>query len=69
MADQSLVFPSLSTHFYQSIYRLENRLYAYQSPNLNHTPIGGTSVKHMWQNRLNYSGSSALLIAVQLQSA
>jgi hypothetical protein len=23
----------------------------------------------MWQNRLNYSGSSALLIAVQLQSA
>jgi hypothetical protein len=47
MADQSLVFPSLSAHFYQPIYRLGNRLYAYRSHTLNHTPIGYTSVEHI----------------------
>jgi hypothetical protein len=47
MADQSLVFPSLSAHFYQPIYQLGNQLYTYQSHILNHTPIGGTFVEHI----------------------
>jgi hypothetical protein len=47
MADQSLVFSSLSTHFYQPIYRLRDRLYTYGSHTLNHTPISCTSVKHI----------------------
>jgi hypothetical protein len=44
MVDQSLVFLSLSTHFYQPIYRQRNRLYIYRSHTLNHTPIGCTSL-------------------------
>jgi hypothetical protein len=43
-ADQSLVFPSLSTHFYQPIYRLRGQLYTCRSHTLNHTPIGCTSL-------------------------
>jgi hypothetical protein len=39
-----LSFPSLSTHFYQPIYRLRDRLYIYRSYTLNHTPIGCTSL-------------------------
>jgi hypothetical protein len=46
MANQSLVFPSLSTHFYQPIYQLRNRLYIYRSHTLNHTPIGCTSLNY-----------------------
>jgi hypothetical protein len=44
MTDRSLVSPSLSTHFYQSSYRLRGRLYTYRSHTLNHTPIGCTSL-------------------------
>jgi hypothetical protein len=43
-ADRSLVSPSLSTYFYQPIYRLRDRLYIYRSLTLNHTPIGCTSL-------------------------
>jgi hypothetical protein len=43
-ADRSLVSASLSTYFYQSIYRLKDRLSVYRSCTLNHTPIGCTSL-------------------------
>jgi hypothetical protein len=46
MVNQSLVFLSLSTHFYQPIYRLRDRLYIYWSYILNHIPIGCTSLKY-----------------------
>jgi hypothetical protein len=46
MANQSLVSLSISTHFYQSIYRLKDRLYIYRSHTLNHTPIGYTSLNY-----------------------
>jgi hypothetical protein len=47
MADQSLVFPSLSAHFYQPIYQLRDRLHMYRSHTLNPTPIGYTFVEHV----------------------
>jgi hypothetical protein len=72
---------NLTARSYDSIsfiYRID--IQAYFSPTiLTDKTMGGTSIKKnnngvmvdrkLWQNRLNYSGSSALMIAVHLQSA